>query len=25
MWVPVTAAWHVLGLWMEEMAFRYGR
>jgi hypothetical protein len=23
-WVPVTAAWHVLGLRMEETASRYG-
>jgi hypothetical protein len=24
MWVPVTTAWRVLGLWMEETASRYG-
>jgi hypothetical protein len=25
MWIPVTTAWCVLGLWTEEMASRYGR
>jgi hypothetical protein len=24
MWVPVTIAWHALGLWKEVMASRYG-
>jgi len=24
-WVPVTTAWRVLGLRMEETAYRYGR
>jgi len=24
MWVPVTTAWHILGLRMEETASRYG-
>jgi len=23
MWVLVTTAWHILGLWVEEMASRY--
>jgi hypothetical protein len=23
-WEPIITAWHVLGLRMEEMAFRYG-
>jgi hypothetical protein len=23
-WVPVTTAWHILGLWMEETASSYG-
>jgi hypothetical protein len=25
MWVPVTMAWRIFGLWMEEMASRYKR
>jgi hypothetical protein len=24
MWVPVTMVWHILRLWMEETASRYG-
>jgi len=24
MWVPVTMAWHVHGLWMEEVTSSYG-
>jgi len=24
MLVPVTMAWHILGLWIEVMASRYG-
>jgi len=25
MWVPVIVARHIIRLWMEEMASRYGR
>jgi len=23
MWVPVTVAWHIIGLWMEGTTSRY--